>query len=76
VYSREEPDAGKPHVRICEGESRMAELLDQLESRKQNDTHDIIQLLKIIGWYPTSPMPFIGRDFFSCHKYKIMIDYI
>ena len=27
-YSREEPYAGKPHVRICEGESRMAELLD------------------------------------------------
>lgn len=25
----EEPYAGKPHVRICEGESRMAELLDQ-----------------------------------------------
>ena len=24
----EEPYAGKPHVRICEGESRMAELLD------------------------------------------------
>jgi hypothetical protein len=23
------PDAGKPHVRICEGESRMAELLDR-----------------------------------------------
>jgi hypothetical protein len=28
-YLQEEPDAGKPHVRICEGESRMAELLDQ-----------------------------------------------
>lgn len=27
-YSREEPGAGKPHARICEGESRMAELLD------------------------------------------------
>ena len=27
-YPREEPYAGKPHVRICEGESRMAELLD------------------------------------------------
>ena len=27
-YLQEEPDAGKPHVRICEGESRMAELLD------------------------------------------------
>ena len=27
-YPREEPGAGKPHARICEGESRMAELLD------------------------------------------------
>ena len=27
-YSREEPGAGKPHARICDGESRMAELLD------------------------------------------------
>jgi hypothetical protein len=26
---QEEPSAGKPHARICEGESRMAELLDQ-----------------------------------------------
>jgi hypothetical protein len=25
----EEPGADKPHARICEGESRMAELLDQ-----------------------------------------------
>jgi len=24
----EEPSAGKPHARICEGASRMAELLD------------------------------------------------
>jgi hypothetical protein len=29
-YLQEEPDAGKPHVRICEGESRMAELLDRV----------------------------------------------
>jgi hypothetical protein len=29
VYPWEEPDAGNPHVRICEGESRMAELLDR-----------------------------------------------
>ena len=29
-YPWEEPDARKTHVRICEGESRMAELLDQL----------------------------------------------
>ena len=28
VTSREEPGAGKPPARICEGESRMAELLD------------------------------------------------
>ena len=27
-YSREEPGAGKPPARICEGKSRMAELLD------------------------------------------------
>ncbi len=27
-YPREEPSAGKPHARNCEGESRMAELLD------------------------------------------------
>ena len=27
-YPREEPGAGKPHARICDGESRMAELLD------------------------------------------------
>ncbi len=27
-YLREEPGAGKPHARICEGESQMAELLD------------------------------------------------
>ena len=26
---QEEPSAGKPHARICEGESRMAELLDR-----------------------------------------------
>jgi len=26
---QEEPSAGNPHARICEGESRMAELLDQ-----------------------------------------------
>ena len=33
-YPREEPGAGKPHARICEGESRMAELLDHdLSSR-------------------------------------------
>jgi len=25
---QEEPSAGNPHARICEGESRMAELLD------------------------------------------------
>jgi hypothetical protein len=29
-YLQEEPDAGKPHVRICEGENRMVELLDHL----------------------------------------------
>jgi hypothetical protein len=29
-HPREEPYAGKPHVRICEGESQMAELLDHL----------------------------------------------
>jgi hypothetical protein len=28
-YLREEPGAGKPHAQICEGESRIAELLDQ-----------------------------------------------
>ena len=28
-YPWEEPGAGNPHARICEGESRMAELLDQ-----------------------------------------------
>src|SRR5207248_11517547 len=28
-YPREEPGAGKLHARICEGESRMAELLDR-----------------------------------------------
>ena len=28
AYLREEPGAGKPHARICEGESQMAELLD------------------------------------------------
>ncbi len=27
-HLREEPYEGKPHVRICEGESRTAELLD------------------------------------------------
>ena len=27
-YPREEPGAGKLHARICEGKSRMAELLD------------------------------------------------
>jgi hypothetical protein len=27
-YPREEPGAGNLHARICEGESRMAELLD------------------------------------------------
>lgn len=27
-YPQEESDAGKPPARICEGESRMAELLD------------------------------------------------
>ena len=27
-YPWEEPGAGNPHARICEGESRMAELLD------------------------------------------------
>jgi hypothetical protein len=26
----EEPGAGKPHARICEGESQMAELLDRI----------------------------------------------
>ena len=30
---QEEPSAGKPHARICEGESRMAELLDHPSSR-------------------------------------------
>ena len=29
VHLREEPGAGKPHARICEGESQMAELLDR-----------------------------------------------
>ena len=29
VTPREEPGAGKLHARICEGESRMAELLDR-----------------------------------------------
>ncbi|SDH40908.1 hypothetical protein SAMN05216338_10091, partial [Bradyrhizobium sp. Rc2d] len=28
VYPREEPGAGNPPARICEGESQMAELLD------------------------------------------------
>jgi adenine-specific DNA methylase len=27
-HPEDEPSAGKPHARICEGESRMAELLD------------------------------------------------
>jgi hypothetical protein len=31
VTPREEPGAGKPHARICEGESRMAELLDLVQ---------------------------------------------
>ena len=35
---REEPGAGKPHARICEGESLMAELLDQ--SLKNSFTAD------------------------------------
>jgi hypothetical protein len=33
---QEEPSAGKPHARICEGESRMAELLDQPPVRRGN----------------------------------------
>ena len=31
---QEEPSAGKPHARICEGESRMAELLDHSQGRR------------------------------------------
>jgi hypothetical protein len=27
-HPEDEPSAGKPHARLCEGESRMAELLD------------------------------------------------
>ncbi|GLR77450.1 hypothetical protein GCM10007856_01180 [Azospirillum oryzae] len=33
-YPREEPGAGKPHARICEGESQMAELLDRYHHGK------------------------------------------
>jgi hypothetical protein len=33
-YPWEEPYAGKPHVRICEGKSRMAELLDHPRALK------------------------------------------
>ena len=36
-YLREEPGAGKPPARICEGESRMAELLDHSHWVKEND---------------------------------------
>ncbi len=36
---QEEPSAGKPHARICEGESRMAELLDQPRPRDFDDVH-------------------------------------
>jgi len=32
-YHEKEPSAGKPHARICEGESRIAELLDHLASK-------------------------------------------
>ncbi len=32
---QEEPSAGKPHARICEGENRMAELLDQAQALRR-----------------------------------------
>ncbi len=39
-YLQEEPSAGKPHARICEGESRMAELLDHPPTRRSSvSTH-------------------------------------
>src|SRR5262249_12246010 len=41
-YPREEPGAGKPHARICEGESRMAELLDHDRRRQPGKTIHVV----------------------------------
>ena len=41
-YLQEEPDAGKPPVRICEGESRMAELLDFKNYQQRGKRHEIL----------------------------------
>ena len=39
---REEPSAGKPHARICEGESLMADLLDYIQgAHKTNPLENI-----------------------------------
>jgi hypothetical protein len=38
-YLREEPGAGKLHARICEGKSRMAELLDRDRGRAGESTN-------------------------------------
>jgi hypothetical protein len=42
VYSREEPGAGKLHARICEGESRMAELLDHDQFKSWSTGHVLL----------------------------------
>src|SRR5438045_704436 len=41
-YPWEEPGAGNPHARICEGESRMAELLDQFLDGPRKGQREIV----------------------------------
>jgi len=52
-YLREEPGAGKPLARICEGESRMAELLDHDPPRARSSAAARLES-------HISGMPFLG----------------
>ena len=52
-YPREEPGAGKPHARICEGESRTAELPDH----NATDTRTLRR-----PRFPKEPVPRLGPE--------------
>ena len=60
-YLQEEPDAGKPPVRICEGKSRKAELLDFIVTHRVGADRPNLGLRTDLCWgiSPLSPMAMV-----------------
>ena len=64
----EEPSAGKPHARICEGESGMVELLDHPRGMANTTLLEKIVLFVIFLLVPFGlTLSFLDLDFFDNH---------